>query len=818
MKSIRVFCCAILICGGAFSGKATPAQNSAPATAQAATPAASDPQAIWNALAKPAFDPAKVATVNNLVIERDRIRITLDSGTLHFTQPVNGVVFGAVFRGVGHIHVSSPNKYESQQLQLFIKQDELNATFDEAAFSFTDKTFEEISAKVQWGGSSPNDGLYSARMQQNEDLGAAFLPRLFKSVMGTDRTKSALFLADVKTSEHGWIEAVYDASEPEEIKVGRWVDVGQVKNFDIWTSFPAHDVSASAAFDVPYAKADYMIKSYDLDVAVSNSSELSATAKVKIETRWAGERILLFGLDSNLRVDKVSEGEGAALTFFEARQSKDRNQSYGDYVVVILPAPTETNQTRTFTMHYAGKRVIQQVGPGNYFAQSFGWYPSRIANSEGNEFAGRYDFHIAFRCPKQDLLVATGNKIKDTIDGKDRFTEWQSDIPLAVAGFAYGDYKEVTAKVGNVEVEVFANNQADDQMADLVRRSNEQGVEAAIGNMTPVGLAPTIAREMGNALITFQKYFGPYPYKQLAITNISADYGQGWPGLIYLSTLTFMDSTQRHELGVPTTPRVTEFFRAHETSHQWWGHRVGWKSYHDQWMSEGFATFSGNLYTQLKDGQKEYLDLLRADKQGLLARDSRNHVVDSVGSVWMGDRTSSSIAPGDTATIIYNKGGYVLTMLRMMMADPTKPDPDLRFEAMMHDFCKTFDNKAASTEDFKVIAEKYMTAGMDLEHNHKLNWFFNQYVYGTGIPHYDFHYDVKSANGQWTLTGSLTRSGVADTWMDMVPVFVERDGKLTRLGLINATGPNTPINVNLPFNPGKVQINVNEELLAEIKQ
>jgi hypothetical protein len=107
---------------------------------------------------------------------------------------------------------------------------------------------------------------------------------------------------------------------------------------------------------------------------------------------------------------------------------------------------------------------------------------------------------------------------------------------------------------------------------------------------------------------------------------------------------------------------------------------------------------------------------------------------------------------------------------------------------------------------------------MDLEHNHKLNWFFNQYVYGTGIPHYDFHYDVKSANVQWTLTANLTRSGVPDSWMDMVPVFVERDGKQIRLGLINATKADTPITVNLPFNPGKVQVNVNEELLAEIKQ
>jgi hypothetical protein len=808
MKSMRLFICLIFTILFAFAGKA--------AAAQAAASAGTDPQAIWNALAKPAFDPGKVATVNNLEIVRDRIRITLESGSLHFTQPVNGIVTGAVFHGSGRIRVSPPNQYESQQLTLFIKQDGLNAAFDDAVFSFTDKTFDEVSAKAQWGGTPGNDGLYATRMQQNEDLGAAFLPRLFKSVMGTDRTKSALFLADVKTADHGWVEALYDASEPEEIQVGRWVDVGPIKHFDIWTSFPAHDRSASDAFNVPLAKADYMIQGYDMDLAVTNSAELTATAKVKFETRWAGERVLLFGLDSNLRVDKITESEGAPLTFIEAKETKDRNQPYGDYVAVVLPAPTESGQTRTFTIHYAGKRVIRQVGPGNYFAQSFGWYPSRIASSGGDEFAGRFDYHLRFRCPKQDTLVATGNKISDTVDGKERITEWKSDIPLAVAGFAYGDYKVVTEKVGDIEVQVFANIEPDDSISQLNARAANANV--AFGQMSAVAMAPRIAQEMGNSIRTFEKYFGPYPYKHLAVTNIPYGYGQGWPGLIYLSILTFMDNTQIHELFGQVNPRLTEFFRAHETSHQWWGHRVGWKSYHDQWMSEGFAEFSGNLYTQLRDNQKEYVDRLRADKQDLLSRDSHNHLVDSVGSVWMGYRTNSSITVGDTAKIIYSKGGYVLTMLRMMLADTTKPDPDVRFEAMMHDFCKTFDNKAASTEDFKAIAEKYMTAAMDLEHNHKLNWFFNQYVYGTGIPHYDFHYDVQSANGQWTLSGTLRRSGVADTWMDMVPVFVERDGKQVRLGLINTTKADTPFSVNLPFNPGKVQVNINEELLAEIKQ
>ena len=83
--------------------------------------------------------------------------------------------------------------------------------------------------------------------------------------------------------------------------------------------------------------------------------------------------------------------------------------------------------------------------------------------------------------------------------------------------------------------------------------------------------------------------------------------------------------------------------------------------------------------------------------------------------------------------------GYVLQMLREQLTDSRNPDPDHLFKEMMQDYCKTFDNKPASTEDFKGIVEKHMLRNMDLDGNHKMDWFFNQYVYGMGMAHYNFH-------------------------------------------------------------------------------
>src|SRR4029077_12983137 len=179
-------------------------------------------------------------------------------------------------------------------------------------------------------------------------------------------------------------------------------------------------------------------------------------------------------------------------------------------------------------------------------------------------------------------------KVSDTFDGNRRITSWKSDVPLPNAGFAFGDYKIYTEKLGDVDVEVFANKQPDDLLKSIQRINDDPLADlaggpggshmsgVAMGQLTPAAMVKPIGIETANTLKVFQSFFGPYPYKQIAVTNIIGDYGQGWPGLLYLSWITFLDSTQRHALGVRDQVQLTDFFRGHESSHQWWGNEVGW--------------------------------------------------------------------------------------------------------------------------------------------------------------------------------------------------------------------------------------------------
>ncbi len=186
----------------------------------------------------------------------------------------------------------------------------------------------------------------------------------------------------------------------------------------------------------------------------------------------------------------------------------------------------------------------------------------------------------------------------------------------------------------------------------------------------------------------------------------------------------------------------------------------------------------------------------------------------------MGRRIGSSeTGPGSYQDLIYSKGGYVLHMLRMQLYDSRNPDTDHIFKEMMQDYCKTFDNKSASTEDFKAIVEKHMTSGMDLDGNHKMDWFFNQYVYGMGEPQYTFQVSIiATPDGKSEIKGQFTRTGVPDNWKDLVPIYAHQGDKILRLGVFGVTKSSQSLDAIVPIKIDRVSINEFEDLLAEVKQ
>jgi aminopeptidase N len=157
-------------------------------------------------------------------------------------------------------------------------------------------------------------------------------------------------------------------------------------------------------------------------------------------------------------------------------------------------------------------------------------------------------------------------------------------------------------------------------------------------------------------------------------------------------------------------------------------------------------------------------------------------------------------------------------MIRMMMWDNKTGDQN--FKQMMQDFVRTYAEKVATTEDFKAMVEKHMTPEMNIAGNGKMDWFFDEYVYGTALPTYSFSSTFdKDANGDVVFNFKLTQSGVDDNFRMLVPMYLElADGRVVRLGRATPRGNNSvegkaPIK-GLKNPPKRALINYYDDVLA----
>jgi aminopeptidase N len=245
---------------------------------------------------------------------------------------------------------------------------------------------------------------------------------------------------------------------------------------------------------------------------------------------------------------------------------------------------------------------------------------------------------------------------------------------------------------------------------------------------------------------------------------------------------------------------------------------VGWSTYHDQWLSEGFAFFSAGLYLQLTEKTPEkYLKYWQDARLYALEKNSFGNRRNDAGPVWLGERLDSAKNRAAYDAVIYRKGGYVLHMLRMLMFDGKTGDKP--FIDMMHDFVSTYMNRNASTEAFQKVVEKHMSPQLNVAGNGKMDWFFSEWLYGTTVPRYKFDYTLTDADGgKCVLKGTVTQSEVNENFVMPVPVYVDIDGHITRLGAVSMRGNSTSkeINVTLPKRPKRVTINYWHDILEAL--
>ncbi len=757
--------------------------------------------------------------VAGLTLKRDVGSITLRSGRVSFLKPVLGKVAIGVFTGDGEFTLTPILDIDKGNLKLITEKETVSEQFDRMVLCFTDQTYDEIKKERTTGAADPraNEVLrdFRNRMRKNTERPRSMVESFFSGedvenveavtlAHLSNPNRQPIFNAYIYGRKHNDLRffirphgAMPTLLSPEEVALVNYDPQGKEEGVWYLSHYEKEWKGGTASSDEDKRLID--AQHYRIETVI-NGEKLTSTCELTFAALIDGERVVRFGLLPTLRVTKVSLGD-KEISFIQEKKNEDSSFH------AILPEPLVKNQKYKINIEYQGNKVIEDAGGGAFSVGArTSWYPSV------NAFNDRATFDLTFKIPNKYLLIGVGKKVQEGKEGDFAVSQWVSEIPLAVAGFNYGRFKkkEVVDEQSKFLIEGYATS----DLPAWLRGAEE------IGGMTPTRLTDKAIVEAQNSIRIFNHWFGEAPYGRIAITQQpEPNFGQSWPTLVYLPIISFLDSTQRWRL-FGMQRGLNEFIQevtSHEVAHQWWGHMVGWSTYHDQWLSEGFADFSASLYLQYTEGGKldKYLKFWENQRQTILEKNNFGMRPNDAGPIWMGLRLHSYKTPGAYSRVVYPKGSYVLHMIRWMMYD--RQTGDKKFIEMMRDFVKTYYNQNASTEAFKAIVEKHMTPGMDLEGNKRMDWFFGQWVYGTEIPRYRLDYSLLPDNeGKIMLRGTVTQSDVSPNFKMTVPIYLDFDGKITRLGDIAVMGNSTTkeFQVKLPQRPKRVLINYHFDVLA----
>ncbi len=775
--------------------------------------------------------------VQNFTFDRDVYHFTLN-GSLNLLAPVNGVTPGAVFVGQGEYTLTPAIPDERHQLAMSTGDDKLTVLADkfETAVLFDTPLIDAAIASAGAPAAGSPDAEATKAFddflkRERKDFTTNLHIRLLQELI--DPLPDPLFLGFIRGRKYPPAILAVDPRGADALHLFDIGDGGERTLFlandntkgGLWylAHLASEYQSGAAKVALPIADA----QRYVIDTTVASNAEISGSTVMAFTCISPG-RVLPLALDHKLRIDDVqfspAGGQPAwtAVPFIQEKAEEDADAA------VVFPAALNAGSKYLLktTYHGVGREVLRESGDGNFTVGARdSWYPNV------GSFSDTADFELTFRTPARgkNQIVAVGNEVSNTIEGEQRVAVWKSTHPLRVAGFNYGNFRKVsqTDNESGVTVDVYTNTRE----PDIIRQINDamaQGAEDEFGMMgggvhiDTARLAQAAFADGANTSRTGNVYFGPLPDKRIAITQQSAwFYGQSWPNLVYLPYLAFVSSTVRTMLGFGLDmAQFTDQVGAHEVAHQWWGHLVGWRSYHDQWLSEGFAEFTSGLVLQIRKGTAAYNDFFELKRKRILQRQRAARISsDQAGPITQGIRLSTWQDPYAYSIIVYDKGAYVLHMLRMAMMDPSKPNPDEAFIGMMRDFAATYAGKNPSTRDFQAIVEKHAPPRMKLTKDGKLNWFFDQWVRGTAIPRYTTNLDVKpSGGGKYQVSGTIVQSEVPDNFAVIVPLYVTYDkNSFAKLGDIVVVGNTTKtidVEIALPKQPRGVAINLMHDVLA----
>jgi len=662
-------------------------------------------------------NPARQMAARNLSITANDLRLTLHEGTVFLVEADNGVT-GLVLLGRGDMQFSPGPATEKGQLRIFSGGEALTAAFDAAFVRLNPSEYER---RVTTGSLAPV-AVDARQLRRAQELFAREGPKSFN----LDLTELSLdqwyllptpgdFLAEVRTRRYGTLTYSRSSNQAEDVTL-----FNRERRRTI-ASYPSAAPAASSISFNEDEQREYDVLDYNLVATISPERQfIDSLVRMRLRVQASQLSSVTLRLADSLVVTGVVSADYGRLLPLRLR-----NQNT---VIVSLPLTLTRDTEFTLLVAYSGRLESQEIDV------------EALQVAEPGQPAPLFQEDMPFMAAEPNFLLSNRtfwypqNTVSDYATATMRIT-----VPVGYTCVASGDLgpdndvtlRDLLTSPGEGKAFVFRATDPLRYLAVVVSRFERVG-EATIAlpaTSTPSRSQVRVAvdanpRQQGpgravlaSALNIIRFYAGlmgdaPYGAATVALVEDHLPGGHS-PGYFAVVNQPLPYSPMVWRNDPAAFPSFPEFFVAHELAHQWWGQAVGWRNYHEQWLSEGFAQYFAALYARQSRGEAVFVDMLRQFRRWALAESDE-------GPISLGYRLGH--IKGNSRVfraLIYNKSAAVLHMLRRTLGDET-------FFRGLRRFYTEQRFQKASTENLRQVLEA--------ESGRSLETFFARWIYEAEIP------------------------------------------------------------------------------------
>jgi len=645
--------------------------------------------------------------VNNLVITAPDLTLTLPSGHAFVARTPDGPT-ALVLLGRGRVEFSPKVEAERGQVRIFSGADALKTDFDVV---FLRVPPYEFGGRVAAGALTPRP-VDPGHLRRASQVFDTYLPKSFQldlndlSAARWSLTPSSNdFVAEIVTGRYGPLTYARATSEPEDIS---FFERRRHRNIAVYPS--EEKLRTRSRFFSEDDKRDYDITRYEIETSFApDRLWMDGVAKLSIHTRSAYFSTLTLKLAESLVVRSITSPQFGRLLHLRVVGQNN--------VLVGFPSTVVGDSDLDLVITYGGRLPPQGVDREAISVDQERVQEDSVQIPLEPQFLYSNRSYWYPQSPVTDY--ATG-KLTITVPG---------EFDVVASGTPQGPATMMPAAPGmrGRKRFVFEATKPTRYFACLVSRflpmppvqlklrdDTDPLTLAVLANPRQFNRARALVDKASDILKFYGALLSDAPYESFTLALTDSDLPGGHsPAYFAMLNQPLPQSPFVWSNDPVSFQNYPSFFVAHELAHQWWGQAIGWKNYHEQWLSEGFAQYFAAMYAERERGPEEFASVLRQ---------MRRWAIDSSpqGPVYLGYRLGHIKAEGRIfRALVYNKGAMVLHMLRRLMGDEA-------FFAGLRDFYATWRYSKAGTDDFRVSMEK--AGGQALER------FFERWIYSAAIP------------------------------------------------------------------------------------